>query len=104
MTGETFPTRARFDDRQFLQAADLRVEQQYHREMRWRHNLGLHSWGVVAGLRVSVPDANGRGQAAVQPGMAIDGYGRELVVPYPLTAAILLNPDTVYDIWLVYAE
>jgi hypothetical protein len=99
------PVRVRFADRQFLQAADLQAEQRYHREMRWRHNRALHSWGVVAGLTVSVRAVkNGRGEVTVLPGMALDGYGRELVVPYPLTADRPLGPDTAYDIWLIYAE
>lgn len=101
---DDLPTRVRFADRQFLHAADLRDEQRYHRAARWRHNRAVHSWGVVAGLEVNVEEADGRFRATVGPGMALDGYGRELVVPYRLTADARLDPDTAYDVWLEYAE
>jgi hypothetical protein len=105
MTGGLPPTRVRFADRQFLEAADLRDEQRYHREARWRHNLALHSWGVVAGLEVKVADAAaGRGAVTVGRGMALDGYGRELVVPYDLQGDDTVDPDAVYDVWLEFSE
>ena len=72
MTG----SRVRYRDGQLLRAADLLAEQAYRREQRRRHNVAQHGWGIVHGLRIS---ATGAG-VAVEPGIAIDGYGRELVL------------------------
>jgi hypothetical protein len=74
------PRRVNFFDGMLLTAADLAVEQQYHREMRYLHNR-LHGFGTVSGLEVSV----GRGRVRVEPGLAIDRCGREIVVTSPLT-------------------
>ena len=54
----------------------LRDEQAYHIALRRRHNLSHHSWGIVVGLEI-VRDENG--QPVLLPGLAIDGYGRELL-------------------------
>jgi hypothetical protein len=71
-------TRVRYYERQFLRTQDFTDEQAYHLTMRRRHNIAHHRWGIVYGLEVKVdPD----GRPVVQPGMAIDGYGRELIVP-----------------------
>ena len=82
---------------------DLQDEQAYHLEMRRRHNLALHSWGIVAGLEPRVDPASGSNSLQVGQGMAIDGYGRELVLASPAPIDLrLVNKDTTYDIWLDY--
>ena len=69
--------RVNYFDRQHIRLAELRDEQSYHVQMRRRHNLSHHSWGIVTGLElVARPD----GQVGVTPGLAIDGYGRELLL------------------------
>ena len=104
MSTNQIPTRVRFYNGQYLQAGDLDDEQTYHVQMRWRHNLALHSWGIVAGLdaRVAGTDIKHQ-QLTVGSGMAIDGYGRELVLtsdyPVPLNDH---NPNAVLDIWIYY--
>ncbi|HKQ06540.1 MAG TPA: hypothetical protein VJ464_15510 [Blastocatellia bacterium] len=55
---------------------DFRDEQTYHRQMRQNHNLGLHTWGVVRGLEVSL-DAGGAVKD-VTKGLAIDASGQEI--------------------------
>ncbi|MEA2236354.1 MAG: hypothetical protein QOC81_1078 [Thermoanaerobaculia bacterium] len=66
---------------QFLGAEDFKAEQIYHRDMRRRHNLGPHTWGIVEGLElVEQPRGDGGIDVYVQPGLAIDGFGREIVV------------------------
>ena len=104
MAIEEYPSRVRFFDGQFLQAQDLTDEQSYHLLMRWRHNLAMHSWGIVTGLPVSVQKGgNGLFAAVVQPGMAFDGYGRELVlVNSALTTASLIDPNATYDVLISY--
>jgi hypothetical protein len=70
-------TRVNYFDRQFIRLAEMRDEQAYHVEMRRRHNLSHHSWGIVTGLELLIRDD---GQAAITPGLAVDGYGRELLL------------------------
>ncbi len=79
----TTTDRVHFYERQYLRAFDLVAEQMYHLEMRRRLNLALHLWGIVDGFDVAkgalVPGAPE--QFIVSPGMAIDGFGREIVSP-----------------------
>lgn len=96
------PERVDFEPYQILKARDFRDEQSYHLSMRWRHHLGLHPWGIVKGLLL----AQDEGQIRVQPGLAVDGYGRELVlsaaVPVPdLDPRVEKGP---LDVWLEYGR
>ncbi len=104
MSTNPIPTRVRYYDRQFLQAADLNADQLYHRQMRWRHNLSLHSWGILAGLEVQPPEGDVSDTVTVTAGMALDGYGRELVLSQNVVHRQKLNRDQAYDIWLIYHE
>jgi hypothetical protein len=75
--------RVHFYERQYLRAYDLTAEQLYHMEMRRRLNLALHLWGIVDGLDL-LPSETVDGLAPefhIGRGMAIDGFGREIVVP-----------------------
>lgn len=94
--------RLRYYQRQYLGAQDFTDEQSYQRDMRRRHNLAHHLWGIVGGLELSTDDS---GSVYVQPGMAIDGYGREIVVfrPYQLTTAFLQDGQ-YHTVWLQYQE
>ena len=69
-------SRVNYFDRQFIRLAELQDEQAYHLALRRRHNLSHHSWGIVIGLEI-VREQDGR--PAVRPGLAVDGYGRELL-------------------------
>jgi len=64
-----------FDD-QFLRTQDFVDEQAYHVAARRRHNVAHHTWGIVVGLELVPED----GAVFLQPGVAVDGFGRELVV------------------------
>jgi hypothetical protein len=75
--------RLNYYEGEYLGAADFDAEQQYHRDMRRRHNIGQHTMGIVAGLDLAqVPNGGPNGQVDVylMPGMAVDGFGREIVV------------------------
>ena len=39
--------RPHYFENQFLHADDLTAEQEYHMEMRRRHNRLLHTWGIA---------------------------------------------------------
>jgi hypothetical protein len=97
-------TRVQYFDEQFLRLADLVDEQAYHLLMRRRHNLGGHTWGIVAGLMV---ESDRDGNLVVQPGMAVDGYGRELILPYPYSLpprAFAEKGSNELEVWLVYTR
>jgi hypothetical protein len=84
-----------------LRAADLAAEQSYLVAARRRHNIGQHGWGIVQGLGIrDTPDL-----VVVQPGVAVDGYGRELIVTAPVTIpsdVFTKLADEALDVWLVY--
>lgn len=98
--------RVRYHQGQYLGADDMAAEQSYHRDMRRRHNIGPHTWGVVVGLGMEIEDET---RLWVEPGMAVDGFGREIVV----LAQIELGPDAflaekllsgMQPVWLAYHE
>ncbi|GAA4547884.1 hypothetical protein [Amycolatopsis samaneae] len=94
--------RVRYFDGQYLRPRDFTDEQDYHVAMRRRHNLAGHSWGIAAGLAVT---ASG-GPPVVEPGLAVDGYGREIAVLRRLAVPPLPAPppggQVPYDVWLCY--
>src|SRR5271166_5717216 len=69
-------------DRELLRGFDFTDEQSYHLEMRRRLNLALHLTGIASGLELmAIADTGDQYcQYCVNPGMAIDGYGREIVL------------------------
>jgi hypothetical protein len=78
-------TRVDYRERQRLTAADLRAEQQYRLGLGGRHHLAHHQWGVVRGLHVIVEP---RRAVILTRGVAIDGYGREILVRSPVELAV----------------
>jgi hypothetical protein len=68
--------RVHYFPRQFLRTQDFADEQAYHVTMHRRHTIAHHTWGIVRGLELLVDE----GSLFVQPGVAIDGYGRALVL------------------------
>jgi hypothetical protein len=72
------PRRVHFFEGQLLTARDFQDEQAYNLERRRLHNRLFHPSGVVSGLDVG--EAGGT-TVLVQPGVAIDGLGREIIVP-----------------------
>jgi hypothetical protein len=103
--------RLRYYERQYLQSSDFTDEQTYHLEMRRRLNLALHLWGIVKGLELlygeviqGTPD-----QYYVSEGMAIDAYGREIIVPakHLLSGDLETNQITAagtYSVWIGYTR
>jgi len=84
------PKRPDYFQAQFLVVRDFQDEQTYHAEMLWRHNRGLHEWGVLRdGLQVSM--TGDKKNLSISPGSAIDSLGREIV----LEADQLLSIDQV---------
>ena len=102
----TYPQRVEFEDHRFVRAIDLEDEQLYHLQRRWQHNLGLHSWGILCGLEVrNIGGTLRQPVVIIHKGMALDGYGRELVVTDVLRVLRpdeTLDPAVTYDVWLTY--
>jgi hypothetical protein len=104
-----------FYEGEVLPAADLTAIVDYARAQSARHARYEHTWGIVTGLELtSSTTATAGGQSykvvTVNPGVAIDGTGREIVVPdpVPLSPTDFLNqvfpqPDAslLYPVYLV---
>jgi len=112
--------RLNYYEGEFLGAVDFQAEQEYHRDMRRRHNLGQHTWGIVTGLDlVQAPNGGTDGNNVevdvyLQPGMAVDGFGREIVLLSqvqltPTMFAAYYNPSPnatpiLLYVWIGYDE
>src|SRR6266700_543124 len=96
-------SRVQYFPKQFLRAQDFADEQAYHVAMRRRHNIAHHTWGIVRGLTIVIdPD----GTLFVQPGFAIDGYGRELILSSrrQIGTTEFNDKGNVLDVSLVYSR
>jgi hypothetical protein len=64
-----------------LTERDFTAEQKYMADKLRLHHVALHGWGIVCGLKV-IPHPNCPAlRIVVEPGLAIDGCGREVRVP-----------------------
>lgn len=115
----TVPVRPAFHEGQVLAAADLAATVGYARAAAARHARLLHDWGIADGLALTEENrtdpASGERfvEVTVQPGMAVDGTGREIVVPAPVVlseadfaavnGADLPTPEP-YPVFLTAAE
>ena len=100
MSGDS-AARVHYFDRQFLRVDEFRDEQLYQLSLRRRHNNTQHTWGIVNGLEI----ADEEGAVVVKPGLAIDGYGRELLLQTKFTVVPESFDDLAtdrLDLWLVY--
>jgi hypothetical protein len=85
--------RPTFYEGEILPAADLTASVDYARDQMARHARQAHSWGIVTGLDLSsssAATAGGQNYAVVtvNAGVAVDGTGREIIVP----ANVQLDP------------
>lgn len=103
--------RLNYFQRQYLGAQDFIDAQTYQRDMRRRHNLGPHTWGIVTGLELVERPVEGGGDARdvfILPGLAVDGYGREIILfrPLQLDPALFLRFGAAnhYSVWIGYEE
>ena len=101
--------RVHFREQQILTHSDLSDEQAYLIAMRRRHNIAQHRWGIVQGLKLELAGDS----VLLYPGFAVDGYGRELVVPAPVSLSATelerrlsawgkRENTEVIDFWLAY--
>jgi hypothetical protein len=112
--------RLNYYEGEYLGAVDFAAEQEYLRDMRRRHNVGQHTWGIVTGLNLVQVAASGTSGSTgpvdvyIQPGMAVDGFGREIVMlsETQLTTNLLAayynpspqaQPQPMY-VWIAYQQ
>ncbi len=95
--------RVTYAERQPISLDSLVDEQAYQTATRRRHYLAHHDWGIVEGLELRTA---GDG-FVLQHGLAIDGFGRELIVPSEIvvdaTVLAQLNANNIAA-WLVYSR
>jgi hypothetical protein len=87
--------RNRYFTGKYMTARDFSGEQSYFLNRHRLHNRLLHGWGIVCGLRVlHHPDENCRQEwVVVRAGIAIDCYGREIVLPKDTTFKLPPLPE-----------
>jgi hypothetical protein len=93
--------RPTFYEGEILPAADLTAGVDYSRNQMARHSRYLHSWGIATGLQLSFTN----GTATLGQGVAIDGTGREIVVPADVqldsnTFTVFQTADAWYPVYL----
>lgn len=78
--------RPRFFEGQVLGSADLTASLEYARGRQARHDRLVHEWGIADGLAlVASPSLGTATTVRLTAGLAIDGTGREVVVPQTIT-------------------
>ena len=97
------PERPAFFEGQILAAADLTSAVDYGRAQVARHERYLHLWGIAEGLELTTTSktdpTTGKNyvEVTLDNGVAVDGTGREIVVPgpYPLSTTdfSIANPS-----------
>jgi hypothetical protein len=80
----TAPERNHYFYGKLLSVAELEMESRYVNQKRWLLNRLALGSGVVCGLGV-VGDPQDAQRLRVETGLAIDGRGREIVVPEPVS-------------------
>ncbi len=94
------PTTARrvlFLEGQILVADDLVDEQSDRNAHRRLHQATAHTPGIAHGLGLRVEGES----VLIDPGYAVDGYGREVVVPSTM-AVDISGASTSVDVWILY--
>jgi len=94
------PRRNHYFAGKLLGVQDLQDEQAYFFDKDGRHARYLHGHGVVCGLRVWPTDPPQPWRVVVEPGLALDPCGREILVPQPPEYR-LNRPDRRGPIYLV---
>jgi hypothetical protein len=109
--------RPRFFEGQVLGAADLAAGLEYARSQAARHGRLVHEWGIADGLALTAtPQSTAGGShvlVRVSPGLAIDGTGREVVVPadvdldeklFVRSNVAIADPEALYPVLLAGAD
>jgi hypothetical protein len=94
--------RLKYFTHQFLREQDFEAEQNYHIAMRRLHNRAVHGWGVIEGLAVRKKSEK---EITIDPGVAIDGQGREIVLANQVTRDLsAFEPNSYTYLTISYEE
>lgn len=99
--------RMRYWQGQALRSGDLNDQLSYEAQKRWWHNRALHdAFGIAFGLEVAGPHGeNGTYFVTVEPGVAYDAFGRELVLVEEERVALPeLSPGNGVEVWTLLAR
>ncbi|MEW6733648.1 MAG: hypothetical protein AB1489_20130, partial [Acidobacteriota bacterium] len=88
---------------QLLVENDFKDEQSYHSRLRRLHNYAIFNWGVVKGLNISIDNPSNL-TFAITPGLAIDKYGREIIVQETLKWVAEPGDSREFYIGISYQE
>jgi hypothetical protein len=96
--GETSdgPIRNHYFAGKVLTAEDFQIEQDYNITKRRHHTRWLHGCGVVTGLQVGLDDSSTPDEPVVivNPGVAIDANGEEIIIPSPRSCRLRATAAT----------
>lgn len=98
--------RNRYFTGKYMTARDFQGEQTYFLNRHRLHNRLLHGWGIVCGLRVKPhPDPNCQKEwVVIRAGIAIDCYGREIVLPKDTPFKLPPLPELIEEKIIVHDE
>lgn len=105
--------RPRFYEGQVLGAADLTAGLEYARSQEARHDRIVHEWGIADGLALVATQHGSYVDVLVKAGLAIDGTGREVLVPedvrldeklFMRTNVVVGDADALYPVMLAGAD
>lgn len=82
-----------------LEATDFRTEQRFHLEVRRRLTAALFSPGIATGLEVEKVEGKAH-FIRVEPGVAIDRAGREMILLDPVEMAVVGVPNPIEGVTL----
>jgi hypothetical protein len=91
--------RNRYFTGKFMNALDFTTEQAYIVKRRWLQNRLFHGWGIACGLKVKHhenPECRPR-WVVIEPGIAVDCYGREIIVRHHIRYELPLPPSATAD-------
>lgn len=86
-----------------LGVEDFRAEQEYVRQRLNRRNRLLVGTGIAGGLQVTVERDTSGSRVVIEPGLAFDASGNEIVIDRPFTQALPAQGTPLF-VLLRYAE
>ena len=95
--------RVNYFEGKLLSADDFTAEQHYLIEKRYLHNRLLHGSGIVSGLAVSLSSDQSAPAVIVEPGIAVDRCGREMVLTSAVSLTLSGTEPSLY-LTLAYTE
>jgi hypothetical protein len=105
--------RPRFYEGQVLEAGDLTAGLEYARSQEARHDRLVHEWGIADGLALVATPHGSYVDVVLQPGLALDGTGREVLVTeavrldeklFVRTNVAVGDPDALYPVMIAGSD